>query len=765
MRFDRKSLGFKLIAPSLVIIAVVFFALLFLIKSITVRVHDDYARFTLAQTNGEVRKVLTTAANDLTDALLAGNEEVTEAKQKNVIEALRLVWSGTGQGGIILDSGGAVLCTTLPPAVTQAVAGQAVEGYRSMEIGDEVAGTYGQLVPMWGWKVLTVSRVRNNLLQEGRVGLLIPFVATGCLVMVFGIFLVLRRNLQRPVESMVAAVSASKRVEPTGVTEFDIVGGVVNDAFQRLREQTETLREELAERTRIQDELRSKDERIHNLLDCTEEGIFGVDPEGICTFCNRSCLQLLGYQKEEDLLGRRIHDLIHPGNDGGDGLASDACPVCNTFRTGVGAHLPADVLWRADGTTLETELWAHPVVDNGRICGAVVTFVDVTQRKLLEDQLIQAQKMESIGRLAGGIAHDFNNLLTPIMGYCELLRLDLPDNALVQERCGNVLKAAGGAKELVQQLLSFSRKQVLEMKVIDLNQALSGFQSILRRTIRESIDLKMSLADGSYLVRADKNQIEQVVMNLVVNAQDAIREHGVVTIETAPVLLDDEYARLHKDVTPGRYLMLAVADDGCGMDQETRQRVFEPFFTTKGIGKGTGLGLATVYGIVRQHGGNIWVYSEPNKGTVFKCYLPLADGTAVTERADAGGVVSLEGERRLILLVEDNEMVRSLVAELLGQAGFEMLVACDPKEALKLCAGRRIDLLVTDVVLPYMSGPQLHRKLLQNDPTLKVLYMSGYTSNAIVHQGVLDEGTHYIAKPFALNEFARKVAEVLAASS
>ena len=764
MAFDRKSLGFKLIAPSLVVIAVVFFALLFLIKSITVRVHDDYVRFTLASANGEVRKVLTTAANDLTATLLAGNEEVTEAKQKSVMETLTLLWSGTSHGGVVLDAGGTVLCTTLSLPVTRAVAAQAGEGYLAIDVGgDEVAG-YGQRFPMWGWRVVTVSKARNTWLQDGKVAMLTPLVATGCLVMVFGIYLVLRKNLQRPVDKMVAAVSSSKRVEPTGVTEFDIVGNVVNDAFERLTEQTETLRQELAERTRIQEELRAKDERIHNLLDCTEEGIFGVDPDGVCTFCNRSCLQLLGYQQEGDLLGKRIHDLIHPSGVG-EAVASEECPVCNTFRTGAGAHLPAEVLWRADGTLLETELWAHPVVDNGRICGAVVTFIDVSQRKMLEDQLIQAQKMESIGRLAGGIAHDFNNLLTPIMGYCELLRIDLPENTLVQERCGNILKAAGGAKELVQQLLSFSRKQVLEMKVVDLNQAVANFQSILRRTIRESIDLKMSLAEGSYPVRADKNQIEQVVMNLVVNAQDAIREHGVVTIETAPVLLDDEYARLHKDVTPGRYLMLAVADDGCGMDQETRQRVFEPFFTTKGIGKGTGLGLATVYGIVRQHGGNIWVYSEPNKGTVFKCYFPLAEGTAVTERTDAGGKVTLEGARRTILLVEDNDMVRLLVAELLAQAGFEMLVAGDPKEALKLCEGRRIDLLVTDVVLPHMSGPQLHRKLLQRDAGLKVLYMSGYTSNAIVHQGVLDEGTHYIAKPFALNEFAHKVAEVLAASS
>jgi signal transduction histidine kinase len=383
------------------------------------------------------------------------------------------------------------------------------------------------------------------------------------------------------------------------------------------------------------------------------------------------------------------------------------------------------------------------------------------EKKLLTDQLIQAQKMESIGRLAGGVAHDFNNLLTPIMGYSELLNHDLPDNAAALAKIGNILKAADRARVLVQQLLSFSRKNAMEMKILDLNRTISSVHSILRHTILESIDIRLCLAEESYCIRADRNQIEQVIMNLAVNAQDAIGEHGVITIETAPVLLDDEYACQHSGVKPGRYLMLAVTDDGCGMDQETQQRIFEPFFTTKGIGKGTGLGLATVYGIVRQHGGSIWVYSEPDHGTTFKCYFPLVDELPVSEQAPAHEQVSLVGGKRTILLVEDNEMVRALVYEQLTRQGVEVLVAEEPKQALRISESRSLDLLITDVVMPGMTGFDLHTKLLERYPGLKVLFMSGYSSTIIAGQMVLDKGAHYLEKPFSITAFARKVEMLL----
>ena len=383
------------------------------------------------------------------------------------------------------------------------------------------------------------------------------------------------------------------------------------------------------------------------------------------------------------------------------------------------------------------------------------------ERDLLTEQLIQAQKMESIGQLAGGVAHDFNNLLTPIFGYSEFLKRDLSGNEAALAKVANILKAADKAKDLVQQLLIFSRKQALEMKVIDLSQVVAGFESILRHTIRESIEVRISLPGEPYGIRADRNKIEQVLMNLAVNAQDAISGCGSITIETAPVLLDDEYARHHAEVVPGRYLMLAVSDDGVGMDQETRQRIFEPFFTTKGVGKGTGLGLATVYGIVRQHGGNLTVYSEPGKGTTFKCYFPLVEEEPLQEEPAVQRPVTLAGKLRTVLLVEDNEMVRNFVSELLTRRGFQVLVAEDPKQALLLAKRAEFDLLITDVIMPHMTGIELFAKLAERVPGLKVLYMSGYTDN-VMGQGVIpDAREHFIEKPFAINEFARMVESLL----
>ena len=325
-----------------------------------------------------------------------------------------------------------------------------------------------------------------------------------------------------------------------------------------------------------------------------------------------------------------------------------------------------------------------------------------------------------------------------------------------------MLQAAEKAKELVKQLLSFSRKQVLEIRTIDLNQTLVEFISILQHTVRESIEIRLNLADKVYGIRADGNQIEQVIMNLAVNAQDAIGERGVITIETAPVLLDDEYARQYPDVTPGKYLMLAVTDDGCGMDLKTQQRIFEPFFTTKGVGHGTGLGLSTVYGIVRQHGGNLSVCSEPGKGTTFKCYFPLVEEMPESEQHIVRSQVSLEGEQRIILLVEDNEMVRKFVEGMLTRQGFEVLVAEHPQEALQLVESRSLDLLITDVVMPHMSGPELHATLLESYPGLKVLYMSGYTSNAITLQESQNNRVKFLQKPFGLDDFFRKIEAVLA---
>jgi C4-dicarboxylate-specific signal transduction histidine kinase len=381
--------------------------------------------------------------------------------------------------------------------------------------------------------------------------------------------------------------------------------------------------------------------------------------------------------------------------------------------------------------------------------------------KKLEVQLSQAHKLESIGRLAGGVAHDFNNMLTPILGYAEILMTRIEPGSRNYEMLSNIRKSADKARILTQQLLSFGRKQVLEIKTIDMNEVINSFHEILRRTIRESIDIRLNLTGDLIGIRADRNQLEQILMNLAINAQDAIAYGGAITIETVPVVLDNEFVRQHVVVKAGKYLMMAVSDNGSGMDRDTSARIFEPFYTTKSMGKGTGLGLATVYGLVKQHNGYIWVYSEVGIGTTFKLYFPVVDELPSSDQDELPEEPGLTTAGLTILLVEDDEMVRGMVCNLLQRLGFDVIAPESPKHALKACEGRAVDLLISDVVMPEMTGPELYKKLQRYQAYLKVIYMSGYTDDVIIHHGVLDEGVNFIQKPFAVNKLVKKIESVL----
>jgi signal transduction histidine kinase len=384
------------------------------------------------------------------------------------------------------------------------------------------------------------------------------------------------------------------------------------------------------------------------------------------------------------------------------------------------------------------------------------------EKATLQEQLRQSQKIEAIGRLAGGIAHDFNNLLTVIKGYSQLSLIELKEDVPLRGNIEEIKRASEKAVDLTRQLLAFSRRQILEMRVLDLNTVLRDLDKMLRRVIGEDIELITLLADDLGRVKTDPGWVEQTIMNLAVNARDAMPSVGKLTIETANVELDETYARNHIAVTPGRYVMLSMSDTGIGMTPEVRQQVFEPFFTTKEKGKGTGLGLSTVYGIVKQSEGNIWVYSEPGKGTTFKIYLPRVDEPLeeIKER-----VVKEELPRgsETILLVEDEEMVRKLAVQILKRQGYTVLEGSHGNEAFNICNKHDgpIHLLVTDVVMPKMSGLELAERIASIQPEIKVLYMSGYTDNAITHHGVLEKGMNYIQKPFTVDGLARKVREVL----
>ncbi|MEN3335653.1 MAG: two-component system, cell cycle sensor histidine kinase and response regulator CckA [Blastocatellia bacterium] len=394
----------------------------------------------------------------------------------------------------------------------------------------------------------------------------------------------------------------------------------------------------------------------------------------------------------------------------------------------------------------------------------LTTTNDITERKQLEEQLIQAQKMEAVGRLAGGIAHDFNNLLTAIIGYSQIVMSRLNEGDPMRRQIEEIEKAGNRAAALTHQLLAFSRKQVLQPRILNLNAVIADIGKMLQRLIGEDIELRtnLNLLIGS--VQADPGQIEQVIMNLAVNARDAMPAGGKLTIETQDVFLDESYTRLHAEVQPGAYVMLAMSDTGTGMDKQTQARIFEPFFTTKEKERGTGLGLSTVYGIVKQSGGHVWVYSEPGKGTTFKIYLPQ-----IEEPPDAQEirpqVPELLAGTETILLVEDEEVVRNLTRQVLEMNGYTVLESGNPDEALRIAERCRetIHLMITDVVMPGMSGRMLALRLASSRPATKVLYISGYTDDAIVHHGILDSDIPFLQKPFTPDGLLRKVRELLGA--
>ncbi len=417
----------------------------------------------------------------------------------------------------------------------------------------------------------------------------------------------------------------------------------------------------------------------------------------------------------------------------------------------------------------KTEVWFEGSVSPLSRDSVVWIGRDITERKKAEDereklehQFLQSQKIEAVGQLAGGIAHDFNNLLTAINGYSELSLARKTADDRLRHNLEEIKKAGNRAASLTRQLLAFSRKQMLQPKVLDLNSVMSDLEKMFRRLIGENIELRTVLDPKLGRVKADPGQIEQVAMNLVVNARDAMPRGGKLTIETANVYLDNEYVKHHIAVRSGAYVMIAVSDNGCGMNEDTRERMFEPFFTTKEPGRGTGLGLSTVYGIVKQSGGNIWAYSELGNGTSFKLYLPRVTEDAQEYKRRAEPERAAQGTET-ILLVEDDETVRKLAREVLQNYGYQVLDAANGDAALSISAHYKqpIDLLLTDVVMPGMSGRKVADRLSQSCPEIKVLFMSGYTDDAIVHHGVLDADTPFIQKPFAPDVLARKVREVL----
>jgi two-component system, cell cycle sensor histidine kinase and response regulator CckA len=516
----------------------------------------------------------------------------------------------------------------------------------------------------------------------------------------------------------------------------------------------------MIERARLEEMLRQSEERYRLLFEHNPQAMWVFDAETLDFLAvNNAAIHHYGYSREE-FLSMTIKD-IRPPEDVPALLDDVALNTLGMDKAGVWRHR------KKDGTIIDVEISSYEVDFADRKAKLVLAY-DVTERLRAEqtlketaEQLRQTQKLEAIGSMAGGVAHDFNNILTAITGYSDLTLRGLDENDPLCRNVQEIKRAAERAASLTQQLLAFSRKQVMQLKILNLNDVVSEMDRMFKPMIGEDVDYVITLDPAIGQVKADKGQVEQVLMNLVVNARDAMPRGGKLTIETKNIYLDKPYASHHLSVTPGPYVMLAVSDTGMGMDEATKARIFEPFFTTKEAGKGTGLGLSTVYGIVKQLGGNIWVYSEPGHGTTFKIYFPLIDDEAGTVL----GQTEIEAPRgtETVLLVEDDDAIRELIREILEMEGYKVLTASSGHEALQVSQEIKdsIELLITDVVMPGMSGGDLSKTLAETYPEIKVLYMSGYTDDAVVRHGVLEEGTAFLQKPFSPDSLAHKVRAVL----
>jgi len=557
-------------------------------------------------------------------------------------------------------------------------------------------------------------------------------------------YVVLLKNKEgTPISASISArVIQDQNGHPTGVS------GTIRD---------------MTESIRTQKALQESEEKFRTLAESSPFAIM-IYQDNRWIYANPTAENMCGYTADE-LCRMNFWDFVHPDD------LSLVQERGKARQSGQQAQQTYEFrIIARDGIVKWVILNGASIVFQGKPAGLISVF-DITDRKQaeqdrekLQNQLRQSQKLESVGLLAGGVAHDLNNLLQPILGYAELLLMAETSGETGKRYIQQIIGTVERARDLVRQLMAFGRKQILEIQSLDINQVIANFSRLLRRTLREDIQITLIPGPQPGMIRADKSQIEQILMNLAVNAQDAMPDGGSLTIETKPVTLDAHVAARFPDIVPGDYVCLLISDTGTGMDPKTAQQIFDPFFTTKEMGKGTGLGLSTVYGIVRQHGGHIQVYSEPNQGTVFQVYFPVSSEDVAAEPPAKTDRKPVMGGHETILVAEDEAIVRDLTHAMLSQLGYRVLVAETAKKCLDLAKahGDSIDLLLTDVVMPEMSGKELHAQIAKLNPDIRVLFMSGYTANIIAHRGILDEGVQFIQKPFSLQALAEKIRHVLA---
>ncbi len=513
-------------------------------------------------------------------------------------------------------------------------------------------------------------------------------------------------------------------------------------------------------RKRIEKALVESDSFSSSLLEYSPTAIVVYNPDTSVRYVNPFFEKLTGFSSE-DVLGLK---LPYPWS------VDDARYGSIAKRQKEGVKRSEREYRKKNGEHSWAEIDVTPIYKDGELLYSLGTWIDISDRKnaehekeKLQKQLQQAQKMEAVGNLAGGVAHDYNNISSVIMGYAELALTTVKPDDPLHGYINRILDASKRAADITKQLLAFARKQTIAPKVLDLNETIEGMLSMIQRLIGEDIDLAWIPAKETWPAKIDPTQVDQILVNLCVNARDAIENTGKITIETANIIFDEEYCAEHLGFKTGEYAMIAVSDDGIGMTPEQQEKIFEPFFTTKEIGKGTGLGLSTIYGIVKQNNGFINVYSEPGKGTTFRIYLPKEESTQPVKPAEKKVMTPSSGHGQTIMVVEDDNAILELIEMILKKLKYNVLSASSPKEAVILAEGYKgkIDLLITDTVMPGMNGRELANEMCKKYTDIKVLFMSGYTANVIIHRGVLDEGINYIAKPFSLDAFAAKVKEVL----
>ncbi len=564
-----------------------------------------------------------------------------------------------------------------------------------------------------------------------------------------------------------------KPLEPADF--FRIIGEVINEyekkklsvpgrPLEEMKDlcqmQTEALARKLDKKVQELDKerkaLRESEERFRALTESTSDWIWEVDRDGIFTYSSPKIRDLLGYQPE-DVIGKTLFDFI--SSDEAERLAKEFKTIAESKKPFAALE---NVSMHKDGRKVVLEKSGVPFLDpSGNLEGYRGIDRDITERKKLEAQLHQARKMEAIGQFAGGIAHDFNNMLTAIIGYSEFLKMTMDKDSPSQHYVDMILSAAAKSAHLTEQILAFSRKQIISPKQTDLNELIKGIEKLLRELAGEDIEIKMTLEDRNLTVLADPGQLERVLINLCTNARDAMPDGGTIFMSTGTDFLAVDDITSYDVESAGMYALITVTDTGIGMDEKTRQKIFEPFFTTKEFGKGTGLGLATSYGIIKQHNGHINIYSEPGKGTTFKIYLPLI--ASPIDKGECKEVITPKRGSETILLAEDNDDIRSITKELLLLYGYEVIEAVNGEEAIDQMKKYKdiVRLVVIDVIMPKKSGKEVYDEIRKIKPDIKVLFTSGYTSDIISKKGILEEGADFISKPYMPHDLLCKVRENL----